>query len=183
MSLHVTETEIPGVRVLHSAVFQDARGYFLETFNQRDFHDAGIDVSWKQDNLSLSAHNVLRGLHYQLHDPQIKLVRVVRGAVFDVAVDLRRSSPTFGRHTSIELREGDGQALLIPVGFAHGFLALEPDTIFQYKVSEFYNPIGDCTILWNDPALGIPWPIAASDAIVSPKDLQGKPLALAPTFA
>jgi dTDP-4-dehydrorhamnose 3,5-epimerase len=183
MSLTITETIIPGVLILESKVFHDDRGYFQETFNETTFRDAGVDVAWKQDNLSLSSKNVIRGLHYQLVQPQAKLVRVVRGAVFDVAVDIRRSSPTFGEHVSIELREGDGKSFLIPVGFAHGFVSLEPNTIFTYKVGDFYNPVGDRTLLWNDPALGISWPITEDIANVSAKDKVGKTLTEADTFA
>jgi dTDP-4-dehydrorhamnose 3,5-epimerase len=182
MSLTRTETAIPGVLILQSKVFHDTRGYFQETWNETAFREAGIDIAWKQDNLSLSSQNVVRGLHYQLVQPQAKLVRVVCGAVFDVAVDIRRSSPTFGQHVSVELREGDGKAFLIPAGFAHGFVTLEPNTIFMYKVGDFYNPTGDRTLLWNDPALGIAWPIATDVANVSEKDLLGKPLAEADIF-
>lgn len=176
------DTAIPGVLILESPVFHDSRGYFLESFNESAFREAGVDLCWKQDNVSLSAQNVVRGLHYQLVQPQAKLVRVIRGAVFDVAVDIRRSSPTFGRHVAVELREGDGRAFLIPAGFAHGFVALEPDTVFQYKVSDFYNPTGDRTLLWNDPELGIAWPLAENDALVSAKDLLGKRFAEADLF-
>jgi dTDP-4-dehydrorhamnose 3,5-epimerase len=144
--------------------------------------DAGIDIDWKQDNLSVSSTNVIRGLHYQLIQPQAKLIRIVHGSVFDVAVDIRKASPTYGQHVSFELKAGDGQALLIPAGFAHGFAALEPDTAFLYKVSETYLQRGDRTILWNDPELGITWPVSVEKAIVSAKDRQGTPFKDAEVF-
>jgi len=176
------ETSIPGVSILQSPVFRDGRGYFQEIFNRKAMAQIGVDIDWKQDNLSVSAKNVVRGLHYQLVQPQAKLVRVAYGAVFDVAVDIRRSSPTFGQHVSIELRAGDGQSFLIPAGFAHGFVALEPETAFLYKVDEFYSPQGDRTILWNDPDLDIPWQVTAEEAIVSAKDLLGHPFKAADVF-
>ena len=182
MAINRHETAIPGVLILESRVFHDSRGYFLESYNEAAFCEVGVDLCWKQDNVSLSNQNVVRGLHYQLVQPQTKLVRVIRGAVFDVAVDIRRSSPTFGKHVAVELREGDGRAFLVPAGFAHGFAAMEPDTVFQYKVSDFYNPTGDRTLLWNDPHLGIHWPLAEKDASVSAKDLLGKRLAEADLF-
>jgi len=177
------ETSIPGVTVLRSPVFRDSRGYFQEIYNRKTLIEVGIDLDWKQDNLSVSQKNVLRGLHYQIVEPQAKLVRVVRGAVLDVAVDIRKSSLTFGQHVSVELKAGDGQAFLIPAGFAHGFVALEPDTTFLYKVDRYYSPKSERTILWNDPALGITWPVSAEDAIVSAKDQLGAPLATAEVFS
>lgn len=176
------ETKIPGVVILQSPVHRDERGYFQELFSARSLKDVGIAVEWKQDNLSVSAKNVLRGLHYQLIYPQAKLVQVVCGSAFDVAVDIRRSSPTFGQHVSVELKAGDGQAFFIPAGFAHGFVALEQETAFLYKVSEFYSPEGDRTILWKDPALAIRWPISEKEALLSPKDMQGKPFEVAELF-
>ena len=139
-------------------------------------------VDWKQDNLSVSAQNVIRGLHYQVSQPQAKLVQAVHGAVFDVAVDIRKSSPTFGKHVSVELRAGDGKAFLIPEGFAHGFAALEPETTFLYKVSAGYFPQGDRSILWNDAELGISWPIAEKDAVISDKDRAASPFRSAELF-
>jgi len=176
------ETRIPGVIVLQSPVFRDSRGYFQEIYNRQAIIEAGVDLDWKQDNLSVSQKNVLRGLHYQIAEPQAKLVRVVHGAVFDVAVDIRKSSPTFGQHVSVELKAGDGQAFLIPAGFAHGFVALEQDTTFLYKVDRYYSPKSERTILWNDPVLNIAWPVSADDAIISAKDLVGTPLASAELF-
>jgi len=167
------ETAIPGVAIIQSKVLRDNRGTFQEIYNERTLKEIGIGVEWKQDNLSVSSWNVLRGLHYQVIQPQAKLVQVVRGAVFDVVVDVRRSSPTFGQHVSVELKAGDGQAIFIPEGFAHGFVTLEPETIFLYKVSDYYAPQGERTLLWNDPALDIPWPVRADEAIISTKDEQG----------
>jgi dTDP-4-dehydrorhamnose 3,5-epimerase len=177
-----TETQIPGVVLLHSQVFHDPRGSFQELFNERTLRDAGINMAWKQDNLSVSHKSVVRGLHYQLVHPQTKLVQVINGIIFDIAVDLRRFSPTFGQHVSFELRVGDGQALLIPAGCAHGFVAMAPNTAVLYKVDNYYSPEAERTILWNDPELAIQWPVAAEDAILSQKDLQGKPLRQAEAF-
>jgi dTDP-4-dehydrorhamnose 3,5-epimerase len=180
--MQVTETLIPGVMILEMPVYRDARGYFQEAFRRDALIEAGIDLDWKQDNLSVSARNVIRGLHYQIVQPQAKLIRVVHGAVYDVIVDIRKSSQTLGRHVAFNLKAGDGKAILIPAGFAHGFAALEADTTFLYKVSEGYNPQGDRTILWNDPELAINWPIAESEAIVSEKDRQGCPFRNAEVF-
>lgn len=180
--MKVIETEIQGVMIVQMPVFRDGRGYFQELYRLDKLRNAGIDLDWKQDNLSVSAKNVIRGLHYQIINPQAKLIQVVHGAAFDVAVDIRKSSPTFGRHVTIELRAGDGQAFLIPAGFAHGFMATEPDTSFLYKVNEYYAPDGDRTILWNDPGLGIAWPVSAEGAIVSAKDQNGQPFHLADVF-
>ena len=176
-------TEIPGVLIFESPVFRDLRGSFQELFSLRGLKELGVDIDWKQDNLSVSQNNVIRGLHYQIVQPQAKFVQVVRGAVFDVAVDLRRTSPTFGRHVSVELKAGDGKAFFIPVGFAHGFAALEPETAFLYKVSDYYAPEGDRTVLWNDPELGIDWRVRPEDAVVSAKDQAGTPLRNAEVFA
>jgi dTDP-4-dehydrorhamnose 3,5-epimerase len=171
--VRVIETALPGVLIIESPVFRDGRGYFEELYRRDALQASGIDLDWKQDNFSVSARNVVRGLHYQIVQPQAKLVQAVCGAVFDVAVDIRRSSPTFGRHVAVELHAGDGRAFFIPAGFAHGFLSMEANTAFLYKVSEFYAPQGDRTILWNDPELAIPWPVSAGDAIVSEKDRRG----------
>jgi dTDP-4-dehydrorhamnose 3,5-epimerase len=176
------ETRIPGVLILSSPVFRDSRGYFQEIYRRGALIEAGIDLDWMQDNLSISQKNVVRGLHYQIIQPQSKLVRVVHGAALDVAVDIRRSSPTFGQHVAVELKAGDGQALFIPAGFAHGFVALEPETAFLYKVNDLWAPQGDRTILWNDPELGIAWPVSTLDAIVSAKDQQGMPFRTAEVF-
>jgi len=176
------ETQIPGVVIVESPVFRDSRGYFLEAFRQDALREAGIEIDWSQDNVSVSAEHVIRGLHYQLTRPQTKLVRVAHGAVFDVVVDIRKSSPTFGRHVVVELRAGDGKAVLIPEGFAHGFAVREPDTVFFYKVSASYYPQGDRTILWNDADLAIRWPFPENEAIVSDKDRKGTPFQSAEVF-
>jgi dTDP-4-dehydrorhamnose 3,5-epimerase len=173
--MKLIETDILGVVILESPIYRDDRGQFQETYNERRFLELGLPIDWKQDNLSLSRKNVVRGLHYQLIQPQGKLVRVISGAVFDVAVDIRRNSPTFGKHVSVELSAENGLAFYIPPGFAHGFAALTEGACFAYKVTDFYEPSGDRTMLWNDADLGIRWPVAAGDAIVSAKDLQGKP--------
>ncbi len=180
--MKVVETGIAGVVLLEMPIFRDDRGHFQETYNERRFQEAGLPTDWKQDNLSMSRQHVVRGLHYQLVQPQGKLVRVLRGSVFDVAVDLRRSSPTFGKHVTAELSAENGVAFYIPPGFAHGFAALTNDVCFAYKVNDFYEPSGDRTLLWNDPELGIAWPLAAGQAIVSAKDQQGKPWSGAEVF-
>ncbi len=159
-NLKVTPTAIPGVLILEPRVFGDERGFFLESFNQRAFNAAtGLDVQFVQDNHSRSAKGVLRGLHYQLppHE-QGKLVRVVRGSVFDVAVDIRRESPTFGRWVGVELTEDNHQQLWIPPGLAHGFLVTSDSADFIYKTTDYYLPAAERGIVWNDPTLAIGWP-------------------------
>jgi len=180
--MKVTETALPEVLLVEMPIYRDDRGWFQETYNERRFRELGLPVDWKQDNLSYSRKNVVRGLHYQLVQPQAKLVRVLSGAVFDVAIDIRRRSPTYGRHVCVELSAENGLAMYIPAGFAHGFTALTEMACFTYKVSDFYEASGDRTLLWNDPALDIPWPVSSRDAIISAKDLQGKPLASAEVF-
>jgi dTDP-4-dehydrorhamnose 3,5-epimerase len=161
---------IPEVMVLEPRVFGDARGFFYESFNQEVFREAiGLDVTFVQDNHSRSAGGVLRGLHYQLRQPQGKLVRVVRGAVFDVAVDIRRSSPTFGRWVGIELNEENHKQLWIPAGFAHGFLVLSATADFLYKTTDYYSPVHERCIAWDDPELAIDWPLTTPPQ-VSAKD-------------
>jgi dTDP-4-dehydrorhamnose 3,5-epimerase len=176
------ETAISGVVLIEMPVYRDDRGHFQETYNERRFHELGLPIDWKQDNLSVSHRHVVRGLHYQLIQPQGKLVRVVSGAVFDVAVDLRRSSPTFRKHVAAELSAENGLAFYIPPGFAHGFTALTESATFTYKVTDFYEPAGDRTLLWNDPELAIEWPVSPGQAIVSAKDLQGKSWSAAEVF-
>lgn len=178
----VTETTLPGVLLLTPTIYRDGRGAFLETYNQRAMAEAGLPTVWPQDNFSLSKKNVVRGIHYQLTQPQGKLVRVTHGAVFDVAVDLRRSSPNFGRHAGVELSGENGQMLWIPVGFGHGFVVLSDVAGFAYKVTAYYSPAGERTIAWDDPDLALPWPIAAADAIVSDKDRKGSRLRNAELF-
>lgn len=152
-------TPLPDVLILQPNVFGDERGFFLESFNERSFRDAvGSEVHFVQDNHSRSRYGVLRGLHYQIRQPQGKIVRVVAGRVFDVAVDLRKTSPTFGRWTGAELSADNHRQLWIPPGFAHGFLVLSPSADFLYKTTEYYAPEHERSVAWNDPAIGIAWP-------------------------
>jgi dTDP-4-dehydrorhamnose 3,5-epimerase len=181
--MKITETSLPGVLLLTAKVFDDDRGSFCETFNLRAMTQAGLPASWPQDNFSLSRKNVLRGIHYQITEPQGKLVRITHGAVLDVAVDLRRSSPTFAQHVAVELTASSGQMLWIPPGFGHAFLALSDEVGFAYKVTDYYSPAGERTILWNDADLKIQWPIANGGLIVSAKDRAGSTLAEADLFA
>jgi len=180
--MKIEATSLPGVLVLTPVIYRDDRGAFSETFNLRQFAEAGLPTNWVQDNFSLSKKNVLRGIHYQISQPQAKLVRVTHGKVLDVAVDLRRSSPAFGRHMAVELSEEDGKMLWIPEGFGHAFLVLSEVAGFAYKVTDYYSPEGERTILWNDPDLAIPWPVAEGDAIVSAKDKIGARLQVAEVY-
>jgi dTDP-4-dehydrorhamnose 3,5-epimerase len=180
--MKVTKTSLPGVLVLSPGVYRDRRGAFCETFNLRAMAEAGLPGPWVQDNFSLSRKNVLRGVHYQVVQPQGKLIRVTHGAVFDVAVDLRRGSPTFAKNFAIELNGESGEMLWIPAGFGHGFLALTDVVGFAYKVTDYYSPQGERTILWNDPELAIPWPVAAESVILSEKDRLGSMLRDAEIF-
>jgi len=169
-------TAIPDLLVLEPKVFGDARGFFFESFNARAFRDAtGLDEQFVQDNHSRSARGVLRGLHYQIRQPQGKLVRVVRGVVFDVAVDLRRRSPTFGRWDGVELSEDNHRQLWIPPGFAHGFVVLSESADFLYKTTDYYAPEYERCLSWNDPAVGVDWPLDGEPQL-SAKDRQGKSL-------
>jgi len=179
----VSATALPGVLLVQSRIFRDDRGAFLESWNQQQFADAGLPSQWVQDNFSVSRKNVVRGIHYQIVQPQAKLVRVTHGEVFDVAVDLRRSSPHFGRHVGVRLSSESGLALYIPVGFGHGFVALTDQVGFSYKVTDYYCPSGERTLLWNDPELGIDWPVDPTGAVLSAKDLQGQLLRDAEVFA
>lgn len=181
--MKITPTAIPEVLVLEPKVFGDARGFFFESFNQRAFDEAtGTRHSFVQDNHSRSAKGVLRGLHYQVQQPQGKLVRVARGAVFDVAVDIRRASPTFGRWVGVELTEDNQRQLWVPPGFAHGFLVLSDSADFLYKTTDYYAPAHERCIAWNDPALAIAWPLDGAAPQVSGKDAQGLALAAAEVF-
>lgn len=181
--MNVIETSLPGVLVLEPRIFRDDRGFFFETFNLAGMIDLGLPADWKQDNFSLSKKNVIRGLHYQIGQPQGKLVRVVAGAARDVIVDLRKSSPTFGQHVTVEL-SGDGSRMVwVPAGFGHGFAALTETVALSYKVTDYYSPKEERTVLWNDPALGIDWGVAADAAILSAKDAAGLPLKDAEVFA
>jgi dTDP-4-dehydrorhamnose 3,5-epimerase len=170
--MKVIETEIPAVKILIPNKHGDHRGFFSEVFNTRLLKEAGLCCDFVQDNHSLSAEKgVVRGLHYQLPPmAQDKLVRVIRGGILDVAVDIRRNSPTFGKHITAEITAENWKQILVPVGFAHGFVTLEPNTEVVYKVTNFYSPQHDRGIRWNDPALGIPWGIEESTAILSAKD-------------
>ena len=168
--MRVRPTALPEVLVVEPTVHRDARGAFLETWSAERFAACGIDATFAQDNLSTSARGVVRGLHAQHPDDQAKLVTVAHGAVFDVAVDARRGSPTFGRWVGLELTAGDGRQLWIPVGFAHGFLALEDDTRVLYKATAPYRPGAELAIRWDDPDVGIDWPLDALAPIVSPRD-------------
>jgi dTDP-4-dehydrorhamnose 3,5-epimerase len=181
--MKILETDLPGVLVLTPTFYRDDRGFFCETYNQRRMAEAGLPEVWVQDNFSLSKKNVLRGIHYQITEPQGKLVRVTHGAVLDVAVDLRRGSPTFARHVAVELSGENGQMLWIPEGFGHGFLVLSDVAGFAYKVTDYYSPAAERTVAWNDPDLAIPWPVAAQDAIVSGKDRLGATLRDAELFS
>lgn len=172
-------TSIPGVRVFAPQVFGDARGFFLQTYQTKEYAAAGLDRVFVQDNLSRSCRDTIRGLHYQLRHPQGKLVSVLRGAVLDVAVDVRRGSPTFGRSVAVELSEENRRQLFIPEGFAHGFRVLSESADFHYKCTDFYAPGDEYGVAWDDPALAIPWG-AATAAVVSAKDAKLPKLADVP---
>jgi len=178
----VERAAIPDVLVLEPQVFGDARGFFYESYNRRRFAAAtGLDVEFVQDNHSRSARNVLRGLHYQVRQPQGKLVRVVSGEIWDVAVDLRRGSPSFGRWVAARLDAVSHRMLWIPPGFAHGFVVLSEQADVVYKATDFYAPEHERTLLWNDPALAIPWPLAG-EPVMTDKDRRGVPLISAEKF-
>ncbi|MDB5750581.1 MAG: rmlC [Ramlibacter sp.] len=180
--MKVTPTAIAEALLLEPKVFGDARGFFLESFNQKVFEAAaGVRLPFVQDNHSRSGQGVLRGLHYQLRQPQGKLVRVARGAVFDVAVDIRRGSATFGRWVGAELSEENQRQMWVPPGFAHGFLVLSPLADFLYKTTDYYAPEHERCIAWDDPAIGIAWPLSAAPQL-SAKDRQGQLLAAAELF-
>lgn len=171
--MKVQETKISGALIVDPSVFGDERGFFLESFNERAMRNIGIDAHFVQDNHSRSQRNVLRGLHYQLSQTQGKLVRVVRGKVFDVAVDLRRDSATFGKWEGVELSEENKRLFWLPPGLAHGFLVLSDSADFLYKATDYYAPASERTILWNDHELGIEWPLV-DEPILSTKDAAGK---------
>jgi dTDP-4-dehydrorhamnose 3,5-epimerase len=182
MPYTVTPTHIPDLLILEPKVFGDARGFFFESFNQQDFNQATcLNVQFVQDNHSRSAQGVLRGLHYQVQQPQGKLVRVVRGAVLDVAVDIRQSSPTFGQWAGVELTEDNHKQVWVPPGFAHGFVVLTDTADFLYKTTDYYAPAYERCIAWNDPAIGINWPVGLQPKL-SAKDQSAKPLAEAELF-
>jgi dTDP-4-dehydrorhamnose 3,5-epimerase len=172
--VRVLTTEIPGVLLLEPKVFADERGFFLESYNKRVFQDAtGLDVDFVQDNHSRSQRGVLRGLHYQVRQPQGKLVRVIAGRVFDVAVDIRRDSPTFGRSSTVELDSASKRMLWIPPGFAHGFLVVSDSAEVIYKATDYYAPQHERSLLWSDPALAIEWPLT-NEPVLASKDRQGR---------
>ncbi len=170
MSLHCEKTSIPGVLLFAPKVHGDARGFFLQTYQTKLYAAAGLDRVFVQDNLSRSRRDTVRGLHYQLKHPQGKLVSVLRGAVLDVAVDLRRGSPTFGKSVAVELSEDNRKQLFIPEGFAHGFRVLSDTADFHYKCTDFYAPGDEFGVMWNDPDIAVPWGAVAAP-VVSPKDL------------
>lgn len=181
--MKVTPTALPEVLLLAPRVFGDDRGFFMESWNAQTFREAtGLDVTFVQDNHSYSTRNVLRGIHYQLVRPQGKLVRVVTGAVFDVAVDLRRSSPTFGRWVGFELSASNRQQMWIPPGFGHGFVVLSESADFLYKTTDYWIGQHDRTVLWNDPTLAIDWPFSG-EPILAAKDAKAPLLGAAETFA
>lgn len=169
--MDIVQTEIPGVVIVEPRVFSDARGYFFESFSQREFDEKVRPVRFVQDNESKSAYGVVRGLHFQKGEfAQSKLVRVVKGAVLDVVVDIRKGSPTFGKHVAVELSEDNHRQLFVPRGFAHGFSVLSEEVIFQYKCDNYYAPQSEGAIAWDDPDLGIDWRIPADKVLLSAKD-------------
>ena len=181
--MQVIERVLNGVVLMEPKVFGDARGFFLESFNRRVFTElTGVDRDFVQDNHSRSARGVLRGLHYQILQPQGKLVRVVAGAVFDVAVDLRRSSPTFGQWFGAELSADNKRVMWIPPGFAHGFLVTSDSAEFLYKTTDYWAPEHERSLIWNDPAVGVRWPVEG-EPLLSQKDRAGKPLSECETYA
>jgi dTDP-4-dehydrorhamnose 3,5-epimerase len=182
--MRFVETSLPGVIRIKPRIFSDERGFFMETWQSRQFRDAGIDAEFVQDNFSQSSRGTLRGLHYQVRQPQGKLVRVVSGEVFDVAVDLRRSSENFGRWVGEVLSAENKHQLWIPPGFAHGFLVLSETAAFEYKCTDFYAPDAERAIRWDDPQLGIEWPLPAGEQpVLSAKDAAAPLLEDAETYA
>ncbi|KQP13573.1 dTDP-4-dehydrorhamnose 3,5-epimerase [Pseudorhodoferax sp. Leaf267] len=182
--MNVTATHIPDVLIFEPKVFGDTRGFFMESFNGKQFGAAvGMSVNFVQDNHSRSSRGVLRGLHYQIQQPQGKLVRVVRGAVFDVAVDIRRSSSTFGQWVGVELSEENHRQLWVPPGFAHGFLVLSETADFLYKTTDYYAPAHERSIVWDDLDIGIMWPDIGMPPALSAKDAAGSTMAAAEVFS
>jgi dTDP-4-dehydrorhamnose 3,5-epimerase len=170
----VSETTLKGVLVIEPVVFEDTRGFFMETFHQKRYEESGIDPVFVQDNISFSVKGTLRGLHYQYPHPQAKMVQVIAGEIFDVAVDVRRGSPSFGQWTGVRLSDENKRQIYIPEGFAHGFCVLSETAIFTYKCSDFYAPDCEGGILWSDPALSIDWPV--KDPLISARDSEFTPL-------
>jgi dTDP-4-dehydrorhamnose 3,5-epimerase len=182
--MKIIQTAVPDVLLIEPEVFGDERGFFMETFRQSWLQDVGIDASFVQDNHSASRRGVLRGLHYQLNKPQGKLLRVISGEVFDVAVDLREQSPSFGNTVCASLSAENKRILWVPPGFAHGFLVLSEKAEFVYKCTDYYQPQDEHSLLWNDPALAIGWPLdKTGEPMLSEKDQQGLPLASAPRYS
>jgi dTDP-4-dehydrorhamnose 3,5-epimerase len=182
--MKVIPTEIPDVLILEPPVYGDHRGFFMESFNHRVFEDkTGLKRQFVQDNHSRSKQGILRGLHYQIQSPQGKLLRVISGEIFDVAVDARRSSPTFGQWVGVHLSAENHRQLWVPEGFAHGFYVISASTDVLYKTTDYYAPQHERTILWNDPDLAIDWPIGDAEPILSAKDEQGDRLQAAEVFA
>lgn len=169
--MNVIETKIPGLIILEPKVFGDDRGFFMETYNRQRYLEVGITEDFVQDNLSFSRKGILRGLHYQKPMAQGKLVQVIEGAVYDVAVDIRTGSPTFGQWEAVELSAENKRQIYVPAGFAHGFVVISEVALFSYKCTDFYNPEGEYSIAWNDPELNIPWPVDHPQ--LSEKDSQG----------
>lgn len=180
--MKVIATAIPDVLLLEPRVFGDERGFFFESWNRKTLAELGIDVDFLQDNHSKSQRNVLRGLHYQIERAQGKLVRVTSGEVYDVAVDLRRASPTFGRWVGFSLSAADKRMAWIPPGFAHGFCVTSESAEFLYKTTDYWSPAHERSLLWNDPQLAIPWPLSGAPLLAA-KDAAGTPLAQAETYA
>ncbi|OQX05738.1 MAG: dTDP-4-dehydrorhamnose 3,5-epimerase [Thiothrix lacustris] len=182
--MKIIPTNIPDVLILEPQVFGDARGFFLETWNSKTFADAGLDLNFVQDNHSRSGQGILRGMHYQIQNPQGKLVRVTSGKVFDVAVDLRQSSPTFGQWAGAELSAENYRMLWVPPGFAHGFYVMSESADFLYKCTDFYAPAYDRSLRWDDPTVGIKWPLVnGAQPTISAKDEAGKNWQEADKFA
>jgi dTDP-4-dehydrorhamnose 3,5-epimerase len=180
--LNIISTSIPDVLLIEPKVFADERGFFLESYQKRKFQEAGIDAEFVQDNHSKSCRGTLRGLHYQIHQPQGKLVRVISGEIFDVCLDVRKHSPTFGRWIGDYISAENKRMLWVPAGFAHGFYVTSPETEVLYKTSDYYAPQWERCILWNDPALDIAWPTQGELPILSDKDSKGKLLAEAEVY-
>ncbi|TXH22016.1 MAG: dTDP-4-dehydrorhamnose 3,5-epimerase [Chitinophagaceae bacterium] len=171
--MKIEKTFIEGLLIIEPKIFSDSRGYFFEAYNEKLMHELGIENKFVQDNQSFSTHGVIRGLHYQIHPKaQSKLVRVLKGSILDVAVDIRKKSPTYGQHFSIELSAENNKQLLIPAGFAHGFSVLSEDAIVMYKCDEYYHKESEAGIIFNDTELNIDWKIDADKAIISDKDIQ-----------
>lgn len=175
--MQVIKTDLEGIYIIEPKIFTDPRGYFFESFSQRVFNENVKEITFVQDNESKSSYGVLRGLHFQKPPfTQSKLVRCIKGCVLDVAVDIRKGSPTFGKHVAVELSEENHRQLFVPRGFAHGFSVLSPEAVFQYKCDNYYAPQSEGAIAWNDPALGIDWKLKDEDIILSEKDSKHLPL-------